>query len=201
MPRTPKTPEYPCSSCTKNVNKNHRAVLCDSCEMWIHIKCNYLNLTDYNKLKRDPLPFLCINCLNQTIPFSKLTDNELIPLIKKGIITPENNASQSTFSPHTAQMQNHINKLNLYLNKNFTQPDNDNDDDQNPDNDLISPSIAITLTMKSLTMQSLTPQSHSYYSITIYTPYKNILIASAPFFSCWNLTNSNLIYWQFQNKK
>ena len=123
MPR--KAPEFPCSTCNKNVNKNHRAVLCDSCERWIHIKCNLLSLTDYNNLKKDPLPFICINCLKGNMPFTTLTDNEFIPLAK-GIMLPQDNTS---FAPISPSMHSHIQKLNQYLNKNYTTPDDDVDDD------------------------------------------------------------------------
>ena len=46
-------PEFPCSSCNNNVNKNHRAILCDSCNMWVHIKRNYLSPKDYELLQQN----------------------------------------------------------------------------------------------------------------------------------------------------
>ena len=129
----PTTPKFPCSTCHKNVNKNHRAVCCDSCDLWIHIKCNYLDLTDYNKLKNDPLPFFCINCIKDNLPFTNLTNNEFIPFTTKGIMIPDEETS-NFFTPHTPQMQQHINTLNSYLNKTITSPDNDDDDDDEGQN-------------------------------------------------------------------
>ena len=66
-----------------------------------------------------------------------------MPLFTKGILISDDETSNS-FSPHSPQMQSHINKLNSYLNKTLTIPgdnDNDKDDDDNDGNgeDLSSP--------------------------------------------------------------
>ena len=119
--------EYPCSSCHKNVNKNHRAICCDICDKWIHIKCNYLNLSDYNKLKNDCNPFFCINCMNKNIPFTNLTNNEFILLLTKGVNIPADDTS-SIFTPYSPEMQTHINELNKFLNKSILSPDEDDDE-------------------------------------------------------------------------
>ena len=122
------SPTFPCSKCLKNVNKNHRAVCCDLCDQWIHIKCNYLNLNDYNKLKNDPDPFFCINCTKDVFPFTNLTNNELILLIKKGINIPSDDES-NLFTAHSPNMQNHINNLNEFLNKSLMSFSDSTDDD------------------------------------------------------------------------
>ena len=119
--------KFPCSTCHKNVNKNHRVVCCDLCDLWIHIKCNYLSLNDYFKLKNDADPFFCINCISENIPFSNLTNNEFILLIKKGINIPDDN--NNIFTPLTPSMQNHINNLNEYLNKSIIAPSDEDDDE------------------------------------------------------------------------
>ena len=38
---------HPCSSCLKPVAKNHRAILCDNCELWAHIKCENISTKIY----------------------------------------------------------------------------------------------------------------------------------------------------------
>ena len=61
---------HPCSSCLKPVAKNHRAVLCDSCDLWAHIKCENISITKYqNMMLNDNLSFVCRACLNQNLPF------------------------------------------------------------------------------------------------------------------------------------
>ena len=43
---------YPKSRiCTKTVHYKDKAVHCDLCELWIHIKCNNLNYLDYRYLQ------------------------------------------------------------------------------------------------------------------------------------------------------
>jgi len=38
---------YPCGVCSKPVATNHKAIECDLCKQWIHIKCNKLGKNDY----------------------------------------------------------------------------------------------------------------------------------------------------------
>ena len=41
---------YPCGICLKPVAKNHKAVKCDYCDLWIHIKCFFFSIiTLYTK--------------------------------------------------------------------------------------------------------------------------------------------------------
>ena len=139
-PRRP--PKDPCNICEKNINKNHKYLLCKVCLKKVHYRCNYLTIADYKKIKNSPNPFYCHKCVNDSIPFTNLTQNEFLPFVNKGVILPENvNCNAFTPSP---LMQTHINKLNSYLTKNFSNPiidddDDDDDDDDNPDGDLVSP--------------------------------------------------------------
>ena len=127
--------KQPCSSCNKNINKNHKHLTCNICLTKIHYKCNLLSLADFKKLKNSPHPFFCIICIKSNLPFTSLTDNELTPFLRNGHIPPASVKIAFTPSP---QMATHINKLNNYLVQNFSDPDTI-DDDENPDGDLISP--------------------------------------------------------------
>ena len=40
-----RTPKYPCGVCSKNVNSSHKAMECEDCLMWYHIKC--VNMGDH----------------------------------------------------------------------------------------------------------------------------------------------------------
>ena len=40
--------KYPCNLCSKSVMKNQKAVQCDSCDLWVHIKCNGTSDDEYN---------------------------------------------------------------------------------------------------------------------------------------------------------
>ena len=44
-------PKFPCKICPKNVSDKVKAVQCDLCELWVHIKCNNLNYLDYRIFK------------------------------------------------------------------------------------------------------------------------------------------------------
>ena len=35
-------PQFPCKICAKNVHDKDKAVQCDLCELWIHIRCNLI---------------------------------------------------------------------------------------------------------------------------------------------------------------
>jgi len=40
-------PKYPCGICNYDVKHNNKAILCTSCECWIHIKCNGISTDEY----------------------------------------------------------------------------------------------------------------------------------------------------------
>ena len=41
--------KFPCGVCSKPVANNHNALCCDSCDKWVHIKCNFLNKKNLSK--------------------------------------------------------------------------------------------------------------------------------------------------------
>ena len=55
---------FPCGLCDKNVNQNQKAVLCDQCGKWIHIKCDNISNSDFEILKVEPdnKRLTCIKC-------------------------------------------------------------------------------------------------------------------------------------------
>ena len=61
--------KFPCGVCSKPVASNHNALCCDSCDKWVHIKCNFLNKKTYQKLQNDKTPWFCINCVKEQLPF------------------------------------------------------------------------------------------------------------------------------------
>ena len=67
---------FPCGICLNSVAKNHKAVKCDSCNLWIHIKCNKINVQTYNLLINDNTVWCCLTCSKKLYPFSALNDND-----------------------------------------------------------------------------------------------------------------------------
>ena len=49
------TPKFPCDVCYKAVAKNHNAVCCDSCNLWVYTRCSNLTKFHYRKLQTKKL--------------------------------------------------------------------------------------------------------------------------------------------------
>ena len=63
--------DYPCRVCHKAVKDRDRAIECDLCKTWLHIKCNKYDKNDYEFHQENPdEPFFCIKCCAENIPFS-----------------------------------------------------------------------------------------------------------------------------------
>ena len=65
-----------CNICSKNIRGNARAVCCDSCNKWVHIKCNSISKSKYTQLcdENNDEPFLCLKCFNDELPFGYQND-------------------------------------------------------------------------------------------------------------------------------
>ena len=50
------TPKCPCGICAKAVANNHNAVYCDICNLWVHMKYNYITKFCYRKLQQSHEP-------------------------------------------------------------------------------------------------------------------------------------------------
>ena len=62
-----------CPSCNRTVAKNHRAVQCDNCDSWNHIKCEGISPVQYkcmiNSSDDDNFTFFCASCHRNALPF------------------------------------------------------------------------------------------------------------------------------------
>ena len=74
--------KFPCGICLNPVAKNHtvvknnKAVKCDNCYLWIHIKCNKLTIQIYSLLINDNTAWYCLTCSKKLYHFSALNDND-----------------------------------------------------------------------------------------------------------------------------
>ena len=59
-----KESKFPCGICHKSVHDNQKAVFCNECNFYIHIKCNNMSVLEYEVLVNevDDVPWFCINC-------------------------------------------------------------------------------------------------------------------------------------------
>ena len=56
--------KFPCGQCYRPVAKTHRAVLCEACCLWFHIKCENISASDYIELDKSDDPWTCKQCSN-----------------------------------------------------------------------------------------------------------------------------------------
>ena len=68
--------KFPCKICAKNISENVKAVQCDLCELWVHIKCNNLNYLDYRYLQNSNESWYCIECCSTIFLFNYLSSNK-----------------------------------------------------------------------------------------------------------------------------
>ena len=78
---------YHCGICTKKVGLRNKAVFCDLCEQWNHIKCDGIDDKTYNDLKKsnDNEKYYCKACKESIFPFHNLSDDEYFTSIIKNI--------------------------------------------------------------------------------------------------------------------
>ena len=73
-----------CPVCSKKVAYNHKAVLCEICNTWVHIKCNKLTIDDYEKFQNNAnLNFTCLQCHHTTFHLRHWIINNSIHVYKK----------------------------------------------------------------------------------------------------------------------
>ena len=84
-------PRYPCGTCGRNISQRFKAIQCDICNNWNHIKCDGITLYDYKKMvelpqsEREKMVHFCKICKENCIPFQKLSEEEFLTSIIKNI--------------------------------------------------------------------------------------------------------------------
>lgn len=105
----------PCSICLKSVAKNHRAVLCDNCNLWSHIKCSNISGMECNHLSNlEEFNFQCPRCLMNELPSPDID----IHSSRSNDINPNigNNVEFNTLASAKGLKMGHLN-INGLLNK------------------------------------------------------------------------------------
>ena len=95
--------KYPCSSCEKPCKSNQKCILCDSCNLWIHLSCSDLSLAQYEYYSNatdDDFPYQCPNCTHQSDSPSTISNS--VPFIINStennfILSDSSNLSQDYF--------------------------------------------------------------------------------------------------------
>ena len=72
--------KFPCSICNKQVLSN--AIFCDSCELWVHLRCSSLGYTEFQILSKNEKKWFCQNCYKELFPFHNLDNEEFLTVFQ-----------------------------------------------------------------------------------------------------------------------
>ena len=61
-----------CKGCYKTIKANQKAILCDSCDRWIHQKCSDMNEKNYNRNRNRKFTWNCNKCRDEEILITDL---------------------------------------------------------------------------------------------------------------------------------
>ena len=67
-----------CGICKKTIAKNHRKILCQVCNEYVHMNCNQIDVKTYNKIQREKSPQTCLRCHTNNLPFQNLSETQFI---------------------------------------------------------------------------------------------------------------------------
>ena len=82
---------HPCGTCSRKVSDRNKAFQCKACNYWNHIRCDGILPYDYDKFNKLPQAVkdkrihFCKKCIENSIPFQKLSDDEFLISIVKNI--------------------------------------------------------------------------------------------------------------------
>ncbi len=108
---------YLCGECEKAVAANHRALQCDGCDQWIHIKCCNVKPKDYAVMcRQESISWICDHC---SLPnFSDSFFNDSVTDINNSFAAPANSSETSEENEQTDMHQNNANPANgKHINK------------------------------------------------------------------------------------
>jgi hypothetical protein len=109
-----------CAVCFKCVRDNQRAIFCDSCNHWVHLKCTNLSCQDYITMSDSTDSWYCQQCVQGIFPFNHFDDDD--DFLNCIFIQALCNNPNPMFQQTTAQLK--------VMNK-YTVVDRDIDPDQN----------------------------------------------------------------------
>ena len=118
--------KFPCTVCLKCVKKNDRAVQCDFCEGWTHIRCNSISPSKYIDFQNDDNNdnFICLTCLHANLPFSYINDESLELTVKHGSNIDESALDHIDININRKEQKNIKQITNLIIET--TDPENTN---------------------------------------------------------------------------
>ena len=97
--KKPRRVSYPCTVCDRGVTKARKAVSCDACNRWTHVKCSAsISLSKYESCVREggEIAFTCDSCSFSTLPYN---DDAEVAAVSHSTHTPFPALDQSSPSP------------------------------------------------------------------------------------------------------
>lgn len=62
--------KHPCKVCKKSCKSNQNSLCCDLCDIWIHLKCTELSVSQFNTFVNSTLPYFCNCCIAECLPIN-----------------------------------------------------------------------------------------------------------------------------------
>ena len=76
--------------------KNHKAIECDNCGLWVHLKCNKFSNQTYKYFQNDSCVWFRISCSSKIFPFSNLNGDDFLKTFH-GKKTPQKTKRANTY--------------------------------------------------------------------------------------------------------
>ena len=162
--------KFPCNLCAKPVAKTHRALCCDICDQWVHIKCNSVSPSDYERLKTTEAHWFCLKCIGCIFPRSANLFDDSMPS------SSSENDDSSTSSPDISDDHSHVSSdsskakfLNsLFLPEASTNHSDDSDehDDDEPQDPPLNCRYYDTSSLTPL-LKNVHSTSHTFFHLNI----------------------------------
>ena len=108
-------PIYPCGVCNKKVGIRMRAVECDICNYWNHIKCDNIDPKYYEILKKTENTnrhHFCKTCKEEMFPFQKVQNEQFEASISKKIPACDNLNLEANPPPRLRNLFSDLNNRN-----------------------------------------------------------------------------------------
>ena len=107
-------PVYPCGICLKRVGQRMKAVQCDLCNYWNHIRCDGIDNKTYETLKKSLKTDLhyCKLCKEEIFVFQNLSNDQYFASIVKNVEINENMNLKLSPSPVLKTLFNNLDNHN-----------------------------------------------------------------------------------------
>ena len=97
--------KFPCGVCSRPAKSNQRAVCCDSCDIWFHVRCMNMSSSTYEGLNNSYTSWFCSNCDSSNFSTSLFESTSVVSTNNSFNLPVAENTSTTTqcdFTPFVA---------------------------------------------------------------------------------------------------